>query len=228
MKKIYILLAAAALIAPAMSSAQKMTVTNISKEKTYKTSTHNIDVWYQGEVNLGYAVSGKCKLDDEGDIEKFKTNYSRPLIETVHGVRITKYAFVGAGVAVQYAPGKINPDVEDSDEKWNTLMIPLFFNLKGYYPVTDDFAPYISLSFGGSICATSSLNDSGIAYGYNYDDKLKGGFYSEYGIGFNYKRLNFGLGLQHQTMKRTLSEGKYSSEEKWSINSFYVKVGLTF
>lgn len=224
MKNIYILLALAAFMAPAMTSAQKMTVTNISKEKTYKTSTHNIDVWYQGELNLGYAVSGKLKLTDEdGDMEKFKTNYSRPIIETVHGVRITKYAFVGAGVAVQYAFGKIDSSEENS-EKWDTMMIPVFLNLKGYYPVTEDFAPYISLNFGSSICAMSGMTQS---YG-SYDYQMKGGFYGEYGIGFNYKRLNFGLGLQHQTMKMVYTERNYSDEEKWSVNSFYMKVGLTF
>lgn len=228
MKKIYILLLVAAMIVPAMSSAQKMTVTNISKEKTYKTSPHDIDVWYQGELNIGYAVSGKIQLTDEdGDMEKFKSDYSRPLIETIHGVRITKYGFVGVGAAVQYAFGKLDADEEDS-EKWNTMMIPLFLNLKGYYPVTDDFAPYISLSFGSSICAMSGLDESKSGMGYSYDYKLKGGFYGEYGIGFNYKRLNFGLGLQHQTMKLVYTKGSYSDEEKWSSNSFYVKVGLTF
>ncbi|MDE6862233.1 MAG: porin family protein [Alistipes sp.] len=224
MKKFYLLLAVAASIVPAMSSAQKMTVTNISKEKTYKTSTHNVDVWYQGELNWGYSVSGKVKLTDEdGDIEKFKTDYSHPMIETVHGVRITKYAFVGAGVALNYAFGKFDAEEENS-EKWNTLMLPIFINLKGYYPVNDNFAPYISLSFGSSICAMSNADQSGS----NYDYKMKGGFYGEYGVGFNYKRFNFGLGLQHQTMKLSGTYGNYSDEEKWSVNSFYVKLGLTF
>lgn len=227
MKNTCVLLLIATLIVPAVSSAQKMTVTNISKEKTYKTSTHNIDVWYQGELNFGYAVNGKLKLTDEdGDIEKVKTDYSRPIIETVHGVRITKYGFIGIGAAVQYAFGKIDPE-EDDSEKWNTMMIPVFLNLKGYYPVNDDFAPYISLSFGRSICAMSDLNESYDGK-YSYEAEMKGGFYGEYGIGFNYKRLNFGLGLQHQTMKRVYTSRDYSDEEKWSTNSFYVKVGLRF
>lgn len=228
MKKFIFIVAVALMFMPFESFAQKTTITRISREKTYKTSTRNIDVWYQGELNIGYAVNGKIKLTDEdGDMEKFKSDYSRPLIETIHGVRITKYGFVGVGAAVQYAFGKLDAD-EDDSEKWNTMMIPLFVNLKGYYPVTDDFAPYISLSFGSSICAMSGLNESKSGMGYSYDYKLKGGFYGEYGIGFNYKRLNFGLGLQHQTMKLVYTSSNYSDEEKWSSNSFYVKVGLTF
>lgn len=86
MKKIMLLLAAALAVAPAASFAQKMTVTNINREKTYQTSTHNVDIWYEGELNLGFATGGKLKWDDG---EKDKTNYSRPFISTIHGARIT-------------------------------------------------------------------------------------------------------------------------------------------
>lgn len=224
MKKIMLLLAAALAVAPAASFAQKMTVTNINREKTYQTSTHNVDIWYEGELNLGFATGGKLKWDDG---EKDKTNYSRPFISTIHGARITKYGFVGVGVGVQYAFGKMDPDYDESD-KWNTLMIPVFLNLKGYYPVTEDFAPYISISLGGSICATSSYDDSWMDYGDSWERKLKGGFYAEYGLGFNYKRLNFGFGLQHQSMKSKETYGGESSDEKAAVNSFFVKVGLKF
>ena len=224
MKKIMLLLAAALAVAPAASFAQKMTVTNINREKTYQTSTHNVDIWYEGELNLGFATGGKLKWDDG---EKDKTNYSRPFISTIHGARSTKYGFVGVGVGVQYAFGKMDPDYDESD-KWNTLMIPVFLNLKGYYPVTEDFAPYISISLGGSICATSSYDDSGMDYGDSWERKLKGGFYAEYGLGFNYKRLNFGFGLQHQSMKFKETYGGESSDEKAAVNSFFVKVGLKF
>lgn len=106
MKKIMLLLAAALAVAPAASFAQKMTVTNINREKTYQTSTHNVDIWYEGELNLGFATGGKLKWDDG---EKDKTNYSRPFISTIHGARITKYGFVGVGVGVQYAFGEDGP-----------------------------------------------------------------------------------------------------------------------
>lgn len=66
-----LLLAAALAVAPAASFAQKMTVTNINREKTYQTSTHNVDIWYEGELNLGFATGGKLKWDDG---EKDKTN----------------------------------------------------------------------------------------------------------------------------------------------------------
>lgn len=205
MKKIMLFLAVALLSAPAASFAQKMTVTNINREKTYKTTEHRVEIWYEGELNLGYGLAGKLKGDLDGDAK-----YSRPFIETVHGVRITKYAFVGAGLGFQYA----------TDKAWEVGMMPVFLNLKGYYPVSEHFAPYVSVDLGYGIGVTGTKDfaeEEGL--------DLKGGMYASYGIGLNYKRLNVGLGWQHQGMK-----AEYDGDEagKFRVNSFFVKVGLKF
>lgn len=186
MKKLILLIAAVAMMAPAASFAQKITSTNISREKTYETSS--VSVWYEGEVNVGYGLNGKVDGED--------AKYGRPFVETVHGVRITKYAFVGAGVGFQYV----------TDDFWKAGMMPIFLNLKGYYPVSESFAPYVSVDLGYSAVLTSEA------------DGLKGGMYASYGLGLNYKRLNFGFGMQHQNFK-DFDKG---------INSFFVKVGLKF
>lgn len=199
--------------------------TRVNREKTYKTSTHSVDIWYQGELNVGFATGGKLTWKDGGDSEK--TNYSRPFISTIHGARITQYGFVGLGVGVQYAYGKMDPEYDDTSN-WETLMIPVFLNLKGYYPVTEELAPYISISLGSSICATSSYGGSSSGYGSSWKTKLKGGFYGEYGIGLNYRQFNFGLGLQHQSMKFSETYDGRTDDEKASVNSFFVKVGLKF
>lgn len=226
MKKITTLALALVLCAPLTSFGQKITSTTITREKTRNISTNKwFDPRYEGELNLGFATGGKLKWADGGDKEK--TNYSRPFIETVHGVRFNDYMYAGLGVSVQYALGKISPDSEESD-KWNTLMIPVFLNLKGSYPVTEHFAPYLSLSFGGSFCATSSMDDSWSEDDGKVEQKLKGGFYAEYGLGFTYKRLNFGFGIQHQGLKFTESYRGDEESEKAGINSFFVKVGLKF
>lgn len=225
MKKTFILIFAALIAVPVASFAQKTTVTRINRERTYKTSTRTFDVWYQGEVSLGFATGGKLKWKDGGETEK--TDYSRVFLSTVHGARITKYAFVGLGAGIQGAYGKLDPD-DDGSDNWETAMIPLFLNLKGYYPVSDDFAPYVSVSLGSSICAGSFFDESGKESGGEWETKLKGGFYGEYGVGFNYKHLDFGLGLQHQSMKFTATYGGNSGEEKAGINSFFVKIGVKF
>ena len=187
MKKTFILLLAALVAVPVVTFAQKTTVTRVNREKTYQTSTHSVDIWYQGELNVGFATSSKLTWKDGGDTEK--TNYSRPFISTIHGARITQYGFVGLGVGLQYAYGKMDPEYDDTPN-WETLMIPVFVNLKGYYPVTEEFAPYISISLGSSICATSSYGDSGRSHGSSWETRLKGGFYGENALGFTYPRAS--------------------------------------
>ncbi len=190
--------------------------TVVSSQKSSKVSKTGIR--YQGEFNFGYATGGKLNYKD-ADSEK--TDFSRPFIETIHGVRmLNDYLFVGVGVGVQYAYGDVYPD-SDSGFTWDTVSIPLFVNVKGYYPVSGNFAPYLSLSMGGSIFATSAFDDDDL------EEKMKGGFYTTFGAGFTYRKLNVGFGLMHQSMKLV---DTYDDEEyfKGSVNSFYVQLGFKF
>lgn len=227
MKKFIVLVIAAVLATPSVMMAQKTTIQTVNRQKTYNTFLRNINVWYQGEVNIGYAVSGK--LVDSYDVP-MKTNFSRPFIETTHGIRITKYAFVGAGLGLQYAYGKSSTDADgffgdyDDDEfkspRWNTLLMPLFINLKGYYPVNDNLAPYISLSFGGAPVLTSNIGEiTG-----DEEFRLGGRAYCKFGAGINYKKWTFDLGIMHQGLAFSYDGYK----EPCRINSFYVNVGLVF
>lgn len=206
MKKLILFAVAAIVAMPLASFAQKTTVTRVNREKNYTTSTRSVDIWYEGELNIGYGMGGTLKEDGESCDAK----YARPFIETVHGVRITKYAFAGLGVGFNYA----------YNDEWKVGMMPVFLNLKGYYPVTETFAPYVSIDLGFS---------SGLVGTKDFEGEegldLKGGFYASYGVGLNYKRLNFGLGWQHQGMKF-----KYDGESSdgFGVNSFFVKIGLKF
>lgn len=193
MKKILLLVAAIVLTIPATSLAQ--------------TANEGVAVWYEGELNVGYGFGGTFSLSGVSG----NATYGRPFIETVHGARITPYAFVGAGLGVQYA----------TDTEWQTAVMPVFLNLKGLYPVTKDFAPYLSVDLGYSV----GLSSTGYIFSEN-ECTLKGGFYASCGIGLSYKRLNFGLGLQHQGMK---IEDLYSDIGiHASVNSFFLKIGVKF
>lgn len=135
---------------------------------------------------------------------------------------LNDYLFVGAGLGFQYAYGKVYTDPDyDSSLIWDTVAIPLFVNFKGYYPLSNGFAPYISWSIGGGIFATSGLDDP------EYDEKLKGGLYTTFGAGFNYRKFNFGFGLMHQGMKAVDTEDG-EVYDKSSVNSFYVQLGFKF
>lgn len=212
MKKMLFLVAAVLLSAPTATFAQKTTVTRVNREKTYQTSSRDLNIWYQGELNFGYGLGGKLKYKGESEDAKF----SRAFIETIHGVRVTQYAFAGMGVGFQYAYDSKNLVAFDDG---GVGMIPIFLDLKGYYPVSEKFAPYVAidLGYGLPVVGASDPDDP--------DEKLKGGFYASYGIGLNYKKLNFGLGWQHQGFHY---EDEGEKGDNFSINSFYVKIGVKF
>lgn len=224
MKRIISFIAILFLAFPIASNAQKTTVTSVNRTKTYQKTTKNISIWYQGEYNIGFATGSKCVLSGDGYSDSFKTNFMRPFLETVQGFRVTNYAFAGVGVGFQYAPGQMYLGDEDyiDYENWNTLLMPLYVNLKGYYPVTESLAPFVSLSFGGSFCFASTLND------YDEDVRLKGGYYGEYGVGVKYNKYQLSLGLQ--TVNCKLADIDYDDSYigmKFK-NTFFLKLGLVF
>lgn len=189
----------------------------------------DLNVKYRGEVNVGFATGGTLHME----LEDFNTNVSRPFFETIHGVTITKYAFIGGGIGLQYYYGPIIKNFPD--DKWKALTFPLFISAKGMYPVNDNFAPFISLNLGGSIVATSEFNklknvmtDEGIRVN---NTKLKGGFYCDFGAGIQYKKFNIGIGLQHQVFALNMNTDLYSGTNirgEMKFTSFYAKLGLTF
>lgn len=209
MKKIAFCALAALLLGIWSADAQIISGSTYSSSTEYTSTVKNTR--YQGELNFGYGLGGKVK-DSDGD--KADANFSRAFIETVHGVRINEYAFAGLGVGFQYA-------YEDNNFNGEGVgFIPLFLDLKGYYPVTDSFAPYVAIDLGYGLPVIGTEND----YGYGYSE-LKGGFYASYGIGLNYKKLNFGLGWQHQSFKY---ESGGNTGDSFGVNSFFVKIGLNF
>ncbi len=221
----------------ATSFAQLVQSTTTVTERTYGKQKKELGkIRYQGELNIGFATGGKLKNNLVN--ETADTNFSRPFLETVHGVRVGDYLFAGMGLGVQYAYGDYLTGVQvenyDSVPSWNTAMMPIFLNLKGYYPVSERFAPYISLSLGATAVLASDLNESfySTEWGESYESKLKGGFYCDFGVGFTARKFNFGFGLMHQSLKGSENyDDAYDSEHyeaKLSCTSFYVKVGLKF
>ena len=213
---------------------------------------------YKGEVNVGYVIAGKkfdfdwSYSDNEGENDyeyggKYQTVFSRPLIETVHGVEIGPYIFVGAGVGLQYYCGKMKDlqmlaetaaEVNGTKEasRWNAIMLPIFADVKLTYPFKNGLTPFINLGLGGTVGCHSSANCEYSEGTFDIAIKTKGGFYCDFGAGLRYKNLNFSVGLQHQALALKMEETEYyngevfSCEDKYStnINAFYVKVGVNF
>ena len=232
-------------------------------------------IYYKGEVNLGYAIaSGKSdweyeyeQTDFDGKSEygsgyygRYRTNLSRPLFEVINGVQFSKYAYLGVGVGLQYLCGElkdfqsyaddasiINMDYKPASKRWNGVVLPIFANIKVMYEFNNGFAPFLNLGLGGTVGCYSSINCDYRDSEYELSQKLKGGFYCDFGAGFRYKALNFSVGLLHQTLKGVqevynqsrggsdygdYGDYNYYQSAKSTIytkfNSFYVKVGVNF
>lgn len=173
----------------------------------------------QIEVNVGYITGGKLNTKAFGALE---TNLSRPYVDAIIGARLSEYLSLGVGVGLQYAYGEcrlMNLATMNFSETWGALCIPIYGNVKAHYPVTDLIAPYISLSMGGNIVATSNFVRDG--YG-----KVKGGLMMKFGAGVAVSRFHIGLGLATQNIEwvSPLNVTNF----KGGNNAFYIEAGVMF
>lgn len=196
-------------------------------------------VRYSFDADLGFIIGTKANfsIGDYG-AESVKSNFCRPAFSMTHGVQIYKYAFAGLGFGVQYMYGSIyNGDSFSDDEyegvtsKWKTVLIPLYINLKGIYPINNTFAPFVNLSLGYSFAIPTSKD---VFYKTGEDKSvLNGGFNCAFGVGLRIKHFQFGFGLQHQQLSWKISERDYydgweTIKTKIKNNSFYINVGVNF
>ncbi len=92
-------------------------------------------VKYQGEVDLGYSIG----------VGTFGTG--RVNLHTVQGVKVGRHFSTGLGQGFDlYHEGATD------------LILPIYVNFKGYLPVSEKVAPYLSLDIGGGIGLTENLN----------------------------------------------------------------------
>ena len=177
----------------------------------------------QFEVNAGFITGGKLATKNFG---KLQTNLSRPYIDVIGGVRLGSFLFAGVGVGVQYAYGECSMVSKATDiggggapETWGSVSIPIYANVKGYIPNRSIVKPYISMSLGGHVVATSNFSKEG--YG-----KLNGGLLMKFGAGMNISMFNFGIGLASQNLEWVNTSGK--TMFKAGNNAFYIEAGVTF
>lgn len=128
---------------------------------------------YQGEIALAYGV-GVGKISDI-------FNTDRIVVESVHGVRVCPWFFAGAGVAFDlfYADMTAYDSHENRFGTYRSAgIVPVFTNLKGYYPVSDKCAFYLSLDLGAAIGVSGYMKDRATE------------FYTAVGPGINFGRKN--------------------------------------
>lgn len=156
---------------------------------------------YQGEVAFAFGL-GVGELSDY-----ISTN--RLVFETVHGVRINPHLFAGLGVSINYfytQYGYYYDGYGDYTEESGGTVLPVFLNIKGYYPVSDKASLYASWDLGAAVGIGGYTN---------------GGteFYTSIGPGVNFGkpqggiRGDFSIRFQHM--------GPY-------MNAILFRVGVTF
>ena len=216
MKKLIIALAATvALAIPAMAAMPSYGYGKELNDRNKETST----IKPQIEINVGYITGGKINTKAGGALE---TNFSRPYVDAIVSARLNEYLSLGVGVGLQYAYGEsklMNLATMDFSETWGALCIPIYGNIKAHYPVTDLIAPYISLSMGGNVVATSNFSRDG--YG-----KVKGGLMMKFGAGVAVSRFHVGLGLATQNIE-WISPLNITNF-KGGNNAFYIEAGVMF
>lgn len=178
---------------------------------------------YQGEISIGYAQGNWSSIGLSADNEWLyapSDGVYRPILfEMIHGIRFNKYLFAGIGGQFEYSP---------SEEIASGAP---FLNLKGYWPVTKKFMPYLSVSFGWGFSDGREIDllEDQSAHDYVEFDQY---FFGEYGIGFTVGRLNVGAGFQQKTFRM-----EYYDDFAWdepadrknkTMGSFYVKLGIKF
>lgn len=108
---------------------------------------------YQGEIAAAYGVG----VGVASDI----INTNRIVLETVHGVRINPYLFTGMGLGFNYFYSLLG-DYTSSDTAGiddTAGVLPIFVDLKGYYPVAKKVSLYLAFDMGAAI-GVSGLAES--------------------------------------------------------------------
>ncbi len=134
-----------------------------------------LNFWYQGEAAVAYGVGvGTWRMD-------------RLNLTTVHGINILRYAFVGIGAGLSIWMPK---------DAGAELYLPIFANLKGFYPLSRNVSALLSVDIGGTIALTN---------GFRYYDS----FMISPSVGISlWERLNITVGYENSAIE--LVEGRYT------------------
>lgn len=146
---------------------------------------------YQGDVQLGYSLG----------IGTYSAN--RVNLHMINSIRIGEHFSTGLGVGLDYYHEGVETD---------ELALPLYLNLKGYYPVSPQAELFLSTDIGVSIGLTEGLSGySGFLFTPSVGTRVKI---------YNDKAILFSLGYHMQKW----------SESGFSINTDAIqfKVGFSF
>lgn len=135
-----------------------------------------IRVKYHGEINVGYSIG-------VGSYAKNRVN-----LYTIQGVKIGEYFSTGLGLGLDWYRGLYAEYWEKQGKPdMGELAMPIYLNMKGYLPVNEKVAPYLTFDIGYGIGLTEGLDGFGGLYLTPGVGIKAGHFKAE--VGFNIQRI---------------------------------------
>ena len=148
------------------------------------------------------------------------------------GIRLTNYLSLGAGLGILFGSGKISYDYDyytDSYRDAPTWFLPVFADIRGFYPVMDDFSLAAELSAGIEFNQFSGKIDK---WG---GDKC-GQLHLNLSVGAEIKKITVNLGvMSFAGMRRVEEYYNYGANHSHSVDYYkrtfpmlYLRVGYKF
>ena len=139
-------------------------------------ATAQVRVKYHGEINVGYSIG-------VGSYAKNRVN-----LYTIQGVKIGEYFSTGLGLGLDWYRGLYAEYWEKQGKPdMGELAMPIYLNVKGYLPVNEKVAPYLTFDIGYGIGLTEGLDGFGGLYLTPGVGIKAGHFKAE--VGFNVQRI---------------------------------------
>lgn len=170
-----------------------------------QTSSRRKASWLKTAANSQESFDGKLEGYAYADLGLEKTNDSIdvgiPTFGVTLGSRISKYLYVGGGIGWQngystYRENNLNLNSCDRVFSYWVNTIKVTADLKAYIPTKCGVYPRFDFSFGPTISGLYVSKRSSSTVGISSDYGCTAGLYASLGVGFDYRRLSFGVGFQ--------------------------------
>lgn len=203
-----ILLLAAVLFAVVSANAQFInTPSSQSQPKAQTKSSSSSDVTFRGEFNVGMTI-GQTKFDGE----KIDGTMVTPVLTGTFGVKLNDYLFFGAGTGFKYITqdGNEGDGYDKMNYTINSLMLPVFVEVKAFIPVSYAAALFLMADFGYGMRLDGEFRADMDYYGKaNFD--TKDGLCYKFGAGVNIDNFIIALGYDCQKFGVEKLNGDFTS-----------------
>lgn len=155
------------------------------------------------------------------------------------GARINDYFYVGAGVGFYYGDGSVDYDIYSNTNTWHTTdidasnwFLPIFFDIRGFMPITDDVSLFGEVSVGVEFNQYSSKKE-------NYTGKKCGKTHLNLCVGAEIQHFEVSMGVmaftgldRYEEFYDNYSTGDHSHSVYYNFGkaypALYLKVGYKF